>query len=121
MLNVPADSRLVSEALENPVLCEGLWQRFLKDDVYDEVRNEIETKRWEYLLEKNFQMMWIMDNGLSAMINMWAAKDKGMKKTFGEQAGFYGNEEPPMTQEEYEVIRKSRAESYRNERENNGK
>jgi len=112
MLNVPANDALVSEVLSNSVIAQSLWNDFLNKDAWDESRNEIDQKRWEYASTKMFHTMAILDLGLTNMVNMWAKKP--MDQSFGKQINAYNTKEERITEEEYNKLKQQRMENYRN-------
>jgi hypothetical protein len=111
MLNVGADSPIVPEVISK--FGDSLYERFIADQSRDDARYDIENERWKYICEKLYQIMWIVDAGHTAAVNLWIPK-KDRIPSFGTQINAYKVEEKPITEEEYNELSNQRMRNYKN-------
>lgn len=99
MLNVAADSPLIPEVLRTPSIYNSLWSDFIKDENHRKHKTEVDNDFRKFVGDKLWQILYILDNGLSDNINVWLKKEDRIKN-YGDRINAWHKEEEKETEQE---------------------
>jgi hypothetical protein len=105
MLNVTADSPLIPEVLRSPSIYNSLWKDFQKDENHRKYKTETDNEFRKFVGDKLWQILYILDNGLSDNINVWLKKEDRIKN-YGDRIDAWKREE----EKETEIEKRERTE-----------